>query len=75
MEFKGELPSSKPSQSDWEWVRKQAAEDAPVPYDPKDPDDGPYDPNDEVAVERFLTEKNRVPNTAQTRLKKAAGAS
>jgi hypothetical protein len=46
--------------SDWEWVKKQIAADAPVPYDASDPDDGPYDPNDDEAVERFLTEANRV---------------
>jgi hypothetical protein len=60
MEFKGNLPSAEPSQSDWEWVKKQIAEDAPIPYDASDPDDGPYDPNDDEAVERFLTEANRV---------------
>ena len=27
--------------SDWEWVKKQIAADAPVPYDAIDPDDGP----------------------------------
>jgi hypothetical protein len=32
----------------------------PVPYDANDPDDGPYDPNDDEAVDRFLTEANRV---------------
>jgi hypothetical protein len=60
MEFKGNLPSPEPSLSDWEWVRKQIAADAPVPYDASDPDDGPYDPNDDEAVDRFLTEANRV---------------
>jgi hypothetical protein len=38
---------------DWDWVRKQIAADAPVPYDPNDP-------NDDDAVDRFLTEENRV---------------
>lgn len=60
MEFKGNLPSSESSQTDWEWVRKQIAEDAPIPYDPNDPDDGAYDPNDEEAVDRFLTEDKRI---------------
>jgi hypothetical protein len=55
MEFKGNLPSTKPSRSDWEWVKKQIAEDAPVPYDPNDPDDGPYDPNDDAAVDAFMS--------------------
>ena len=66
MEFKGNLPISEPSQSDWDWVRKQIGEDAPVSYDPNDPDDGPYDPNDDEAVDRFLTEENRVYPAAQT---------
>jgi hypothetical protein len=52
--------SGQPSKSDWDWVKKQIADDAPVPYDANDPDDSPYDPNDDEAVERFLTEKNRV---------------
>jgi hypothetical protein len=54
MEFKGNLPSTEPSLSDWEWVKKQIAEDAPIPYDPSDPDDGPYDPNDDAAVDAFF---------------------
>jgi hypothetical protein len=58
--------SGKPSRTDWEWVRKQIATDAPIPYDANDPDDGPYDPNDDEAVERFLTEANRVYPPAQT---------
>ena len=60
MEFKGNLPSAEPSLSDWEWVKKQIAADAPVPYDASDPDDGPYDPNDDDAVDRFLTDANLV---------------
>jgi len=46
--------------SDWEWVKKQIAADAPVPYDASDPDDGPYDPNDDASADRFLTEANRI---------------
>jgi hypothetical protein len=60
MEFKGNLPSTEPSQSDWAWVKKQIEEDLPIPYDANDPDDGPYDPNDDEAVDRFLTEANLV---------------
>ncbi len=52
--------SGQPSKTDWEWVKKQIAADAPIPYDANDPDDGPYDPNDDEAVDRFLTEANRV---------------
>jgi hypothetical protein len=54
MEFKGNLPSSLPSQTDWERVHRNIAEDAPIPYDPNDPDDGPYDPNDDEAVDAFF---------------------
>ena len=66
--------SGQPSRTDWEWVKKQMAEDAPVPYDPSDPDDGPYDPNDDEAVDRFLTEKNRVhpPAPAEKKIAKAS---
>jgi hypothetical protein len=60
--------------SDWEWVKKQIDADAPVPYDANDPDDGPYDPNDDEAVDRFLTEKNRVhlPVPAEKKIAKAS---
>jgi hypothetical protein len=75
MEFKGNLPSTEPSLSDWEWVRKQIATDAPVPYDANDPDDGPYDPNDDEAVDRFLTEANRVHPVAPATDRKIAKAS
>jgi hypothetical protein len=75
MEFKGNLPTAEPSQSDWDWVRKHIAEDAPVHYDPNDPDDGPYDPNDDAAVDRFLTEENRVYPAAQTRKSPTSKAS
>jgi hypothetical protein len=40
--------------------------DEPIPYDASDPDDGPYDPNDDEAADRFLTEANRVYPPAQT---------
>lgn len=52
--------SGQPSKTDWKWVKKQIAENTPVPYDANDPDDGPYDPNDDEAVDRFLTEANRI---------------
>lgn len=42
-------PSSK-SMTDWERVRREIAEDAPIPYDPED---GPYDPNDDAAVDAY----------------------
>ncbi|MGA2570593.1 MAG: hypothetical protein ABSF23_08750 [Terracidiphilus sp.] len=48
--------SGQPSKTDWEWVKKQIAEDAPIPYDP----------NDDEAVDRFLTEANRVRPGAKT---------
>ena len=46
--------------SDWERVKKEIAEDAPVPYDASDDEDTPYDPNDDEAVERHLTQTNRI---------------
>jgi hypothetical protein len=54
------MPLPNRDMSDWERVKKNIAEDAPIPYDPNDPDDGPYDPNGVEAVDRFLTEANRV---------------
>ena len=54
------MPQLEKDRSDWEWVRKQIADDAPVPYDANDADDGPYDPNDDEAVDRFLTEATLV---------------
>ena len=51
MEFKGNLPSGQKSLTDWDRVKKNIAEDAPIPYDP---DDGPYDPNDDAAVDAFF---------------------
>ena len=59
--------TGQPSKTDWERVRKSIAEDAPIPYDANDPDDGPYDPNDDEAVDRFLTEANRVYPEEQAR--------
>ncbi len=41
------------SKTDWERVRRNIAEDAPIPYDPED---GPYDPNDEAATEAWLSQ-------------------
>lgn len=46
------------SRTDWERVRREIAADAPITYDPNDPDDGPYDPNDNAAVEAYW-EKGR----------------
>jgi hypothetical protein len=46
--------SGQPSKTDWERVRKSIAEDEPIPYDLNDPDDGPYDPNDDAAVEAYF---------------------
>ena len=38
------------SKTDWERVRREYDSDAPIPYDPED---GPYDPNDDAAVEAY----------------------
>jgi hypothetical protein len=70
MEFKGSLPSSEPSKSDWERVKREAESDAPIPYDPED---GPYDPNDEAATEAFMTEAEILTGWPEQRVVKAAG--
>ncbi|HVW79296.1 MAG TPA: BrnA antitoxin family protein [Alloacidobacterium sp.] len=41
------------SESDWERVKRNYDSNAPIPYDPED---GPYDPNDEEATEKYLSE-------------------
>jgi hypothetical protein len=46
--------SGQPSKTDWERVRKSIETDEPIPYDPSDPDDGPYDPNDDAAVDAYF---------------------
>ena len=43
--------SGQKSRTDWHRVKKNIAEDAPIPYDPED---GPYDPNDEAATEAYF---------------------
>ncbi len=41
------------SKTDWARVRHNIETDAYIPYDPED---GPYDPNDEEATEAWLSE-------------------
>ena len=41
------------SETDWERVNRQYDANAPIPYDPED---GPYDPNDEEATKKWLSE-------------------
>lgn len=38
------------SRTDWDHVRRMQDSNAPIPYDPED---GPYDPNDDAAVDAF----------------------
>jgi hypothetical protein len=65
--------SGQPSKTDWERVRRSIVTDEPIPYDASDPDDGPYDPNDDEVVERFLTEEGRVhPHPAEKKIAKAS---
>lgn len=54
------MPLPNRDMSDWDRVRRSIEMDEPIPYDANDPDDGPYDPNDDAAVDRFLTEANLV---------------
>jgi hypothetical protein len=76
LEGKGDvMPLPNRDLSDWKWVKEQIAADAPVPYDANDPDDGPYDPNDDAAVDRFLTEANRVRPVPTAKDRKVAKAS
>ena len=44
------MPTQK--KTDWARVRRDAAGDAPIPYEPED---GPYDPNDPSAVDAFMS--------------------
>jgi uncharacterized protein (DUF4415 family) len=41
------------SRTDWDRVKQEAAKGALIPYEPED---GPYDPNNEEAVEEFFTQ-------------------
>ena len=41
------------SKTDWERVQREYDSDAPIPYDPED---GPYDPNDDAAVDAYFKE-------------------
>ena len=56
-------------------MKSQIAADAPVPYDASDPDDGPCDPNDDAAADRFLTEANRIHPAPMAKDRKVAKAS
>ena len=63
--------NSTASKTDWERVKRDIASDAPIPYDPED---GPYDPNDEAAVDAYWSTAiitrgpgKRGPQTAPTK--------
>jgi len=45
------MPLPKRDMTDWERVKREYNSDAPIPYDPED---GPYDPNDEAAVDAYF---------------------
>ncbi len=51
--------SGQSSKTDWDRVRRSIATDEPIPYDANDP-------NDDEAVDRSLTEANRVRPSART---------
>jgi uncharacterized protein (DUF4415 family) len=48
------------SQTDWDHVRRMQTTNAPIPYDAGNPDDGPYDPNDDAAVAAYWAEGERL---------------
>ena len=56
--------SGQPSRTDWDRVRKSIARRA-NPLRPQRSRRRPYDPNDDEAVDRFLTETNRVRPSAK----------
>jgi uncharacterized protein (DUF4415 family) len=41
------------SETDWDFIKHRAKSNDPIPYDPED---GPYDPNDEAATEAYLSQ-------------------
>jgi hypothetical protein len=43
-------PTRVTSRTDWDRVKRESEANAPIPYDPGD---GPYDPNDDAAVEAY----------------------
>ena len=43
--------------TDWDHVLRMQESDAPIPYDPED---GPYDANDDAAVEAYWAEGKRL---------------
>jgi len=45
------MPLPNRDMTDWERVKREYDSDAPIPYDPED---GPYDPNDEAAVDAYF---------------------
>ena len=52
MRSRENLRNEKVSLTDWERIKQESDSNAPIPYDPED---GPYDPNDEVAFDEFVT--------------------
>lgn len=50
---------ARPSSTDWEHVRREAAADAPIAYDAAtDAESEPYDPNEAAAVEAYWAAAN-----------------
>jgi BrnA antitoxin of type II toxin-antitoxin system len=45
------------SRTDWERVKREYDSNAPIAYDPED---GPYDPNDDAAVDAYWDEGSRL---------------
>jgi hypothetical protein len=50
------MPLPNRDMTDWERVKREYDSDTPIPYDANDPDDGPYDPNNDAAVEAYFAQ-------------------
>ena len=59
----GKKPTEQATATDWERVKREAAQDAPIPFDPAGE---PYDPNDAKAVIRASVRRMIVDGIAQS---------
>lgn len=57
------MPKSKvTSRTDWNRVQREIRQDAPIPHDPGD---GPYDPNDDRAVDEYWKQADALDATSR----------